>query len=170
MTALSRDELRAALQAHPPLVEGLDPSLQVQPNGIDLRLERVQRLASPGVLGATDAVREPASREEVAPDADGWWDLHAGSYVVTYLEKVNLPLHLIALGRTRSTLLRSGVAIHGAVWDAGYTGRGESLMVVSNPHGYRVQRGARIVQLIFIRLGQPLSHGYGGHYQGENAR
>lgn len=159
-----------ALQADPPLVEGLEPGLQVQPNGIDLRLERVQRLASPGVLGATDAVREPASREDVAADADGWWDLHTGSYVITYAEKVNLPLDLIALGRPRSTLLRSGVAIHGAVWDAGYSGRGESLMVVSNQHGYHVQRGARVLQLVFIRLGQPVAHGYGGHYQGENAR
>ena len=159
-----------ALQADPTLVEGLEPGLQVQPNGIDLRLERVQRLASPGVLGATDAVREPASREDVAADADGWWDLHTGSYVITYVEKVNLPLDLIALGRPRSTLLRSGVAIHGAVWDAGYSGRGESLMVVSNQHGYHVQRGARVLQLVFIRLGQPVAHGYGGHYQGENAR
>ena len=159
-----------ALQADPPLVEGLEPGLQVQPNGIDLRLERVQRLASPGVLGASDAVREPASREDVAADADGWWDLHTGSYVITYVEKVNLPLDLIALGRPRSTLLRSGVAIHGAVWDAGYSGRGESLMVVSNQHGYHVQRGARVLQLVFIRLGQPVAHGYGGHYQGENAR
>ena len=170
MTVLSRDELRAALQADPPLVEGLEPGLQVQPNGIDLRLERVQRLVSPGVLGATDAVREPASREDVAADADGWWDLHPGSYVITYLETVNLPLHLIALGRPRSTLLRSGVAIHGAVWDAGYSGRGEGLLTVSNARGYRVQRGARVLQLVFIRLGQPATLGYRGQYQGENVQ
>src|SRR5467141_100379 len=107
MSVLSREELRAALAADPPLVEGV---------------EIVQRLASPGLLGATDAVREPAAREDVPSDNDGWWELHRGAYVITYREKVNLPHDLMALARPRSTLLRSGVAIHAAVWDAGYSG------------------------------------------------
>jgi len=170
MSVLSREELRAALQADPPLVDGIDPHLQLQPNGIDLRLERVQRLTSPGLLGTAEAVREPAGREEVSADADGWWDLHPGAYVITYAEKVNLPTHLMALGRPRSTLLRSGVAIHAAVWDAGYSGRGEGLLTVSNARGYRIQRGARVLQLVFFRLGEPASEGYRGRYQGENVK
>src|SRR5712691_4654616 len=68
MTVLSREELRAALQAMPPLVEDVDPVLQLQPNGVDLRVERVQRLTSPGLLGAADNVREPAAREDVEAD------------------------------------------------------------------------------------------------------
>src|SRR2546430_8875420 len=91
MSVLSREELRAALAGEPPLVEGLDQPLQLQPNGIDLRVDRVQRLTSPGLLGASDQVREPAAREDVAVDKDGWWDLHRGAYVITYQEKVNLP-------------------------------------------------------------------------------
>lgn len=169
MSVLSREELRAALAADPPLVEGIDPATQLQPNGIDIRVERVQRLTSPALLGAADAVREPAAREDVQADADGWWDLHAGAYVVTYQEKVNLPPDLIALARPRSTLLRSGVAIHAAVWDAGYSGRGEGLLSVLNPRGYRLQRGARVLQLVFFRLGVPAAEGYRGRYHGENA-
>ena len=170
MSALSREDLFAALRADPPLVEGVDPHVQVQPNGIDLRLERVQRFTSPGLLGVAEAVREPAGREDVVPDADGWWDLHPGSYVVTYRERVNLPNDIFALCWPRSSLLRSGVAVHGAVWDAGYAGRGEGLLVVHNPLGYRVQRGARIIQLAFFRLASPAAEGYAGRYQGENAR
>ena len=169
MSVLSREELRAALAADPPLVEGIDPATQLQPNGIDIRVDRVQRLTSPALLGAADAVREPAAREDVKADADGWWDLHAGAYVVTYQEKVNLPPDLIALARPRSTLLRSGVAIHAAVWDAGYSGRGEGLLSVLNPRGYRLQRGARVLQLVFFRLGVPVAEGYRGRYHGENA-
>ena len=123
MTVLSREELRAALAGTPPLIEDADLHLQLQPNGVDLRVERVQRLTSPGLLGAADNVREPAAREDVQADKDGWWDLHRGAYVITYREKVNLPADLMALSRPRSSLLRSGVAIHGAVWDAGYSGR-----------------------------------------------
>src|SRR5438477_2623253 len=118
MSVLSREELRALLAARPPLLENVDLATQLQPNGVDLRLERVQRLVSRGHLGATDAVREPAEREDLAPDAEGWWDLHAGPYVITYREKVNLPNDLMALIRPRSSLLRSGVTLHGAVWDA----------------------------------------------------
>jgi len=168
MTVLSREELRTALQAMPPLVEDVDPVLQLQPNGVDLRVERVQRLTSPGLLGAADAVREPAAREDVEADKDGWWDLHRGAYVITYREKVNLPNDLVALSRPRSSLLRSGVAIHGAVWDAGYSGRGEGLLSVLNTRGYRLQRGARVAQLVFFRLSSP-TEGYRGRYHGENA-
>ena len=169
MTVLSREELRAALAATPPLIEDADLHLQLQPNGVDLRVERVQRLTSPGLLGAADNVREPAAREDVQADKDGWWDLHRGAYVITYREKVNLPTDLMALSRPRSSLLRSGVAIHGAVWDAGYSGRGEGLLAVLNSRGYRLQRGARVAQLVFFRLSAPTAEGYRGKYHGENA-
>ncbi len=167
MAVLSREELRAALNAHPPLVEDADPT-QLQPNGIDLRIERVQRLTSPALFGVSDSVREPAAREDVPADQDGWWDLHPGGYVITYREKVNLPHDLTAFIRPRSSLLRSGVTIHGAVWDAGYSGRGEGLLSVLNHRGYRLQRGARIAQLVFFRLSSATSRGYAGRYQGEN--
>jgi dUTP diphosphatase len=170
MAVLSREELRAALTAVPPLVEDVDIASQLQPNGIDLRLERVQRLTSPALLGASDAIREPAGREDVPADRDGWWDLAFGSYVITYHEKVNLPPHLTAFIHPRSSLLRSGVFLHGAVWDAGYSGRGEGLLAVMDKVGYRVQRGARIAQLVFVRLTAPTRDGYAGRYQGENPK
>ena len=168
MSVLSREGLRAALAADPPLVEDVDIATQLQPNGIDLRVERVQRLTSPALFGASDSVREPAAREDMKADADGWWDLPQGAYVITYREKVNLPHDLTALVRPRSSLLRSGVAIHGAVWDAGYAGRGEGLLSVLNHRGYRVQRGARVAQLVFFRLSSATAEGYAGKYQGEN--
>jgi len=170
MSTLSREELRRLIAATPALVEDVaEPDRQIQPNGIDVRIDRVFKLTSPALLGATDALREPAAREEVQPDRDGWWDLHQGSYVIVVKEKVNLPIDVMALGRPRSTLLRSGVAIHTAVWDAGYNGRSEALLVVLNGRGFRVQRGARVLQLVFIRLEQPAREGYRGKYQGEGA-
>ena len=166
MSVLSREELRAALAVRPPLVEDVDMDLQVQPNGIDIRLDRVAALSTRGVLGV-DA-REPAERSEMPPAADGWWDLAAGAYVIGYLERVNLPNDVMAIARPRSSLLRSGVTIHTAVWDAGYSGRGEGLLHVLNAAGHRLQRGARVIQLVFIRLGTATSAGYGGRYQHED--
>ena len=169
MSTLAREDLRRLLAATPPLLEDLtDVEHQLQPNGVDLRIDRVFKLTSPALLGATDALREPAAREEIPADADGWWDLHQGSYVVMLKERLNLPADLMALGRPRSTLLRSGVSIHTAVWDAGYSGRSEALLTVFNGRGFRVQRGARVLQLVFMRLEQATRDGYRGKYQGEN--
>ena len=80
MSTLSREELRRLIAASPSLVEDVaEPERQLQPNGIDVRIDRVFKLTSPALLGATDALREPAAREEVLPDRDGWWDLHQGA-------------------------------------------------------------------------------------------
>jgi len=57
--------------------------------------------------------------------------------------------------------------VHTAVWDAGYSGRSQSLMVVYHPQGFRLQRNARVVQLVFMTLTQRTA-GYRGTYQGEN--
>jgi dUTP pyrophosphatase len=54
-----------------------------------------------------------------------------------------------------------------AIWDAGYSGRSQSLMVVFNPAGFRVQRNARVSQLVFMELAQK-TDGYRGAYQSEN--
>jgi len=94
-------------------------------------------------------------------------DLVAGIYLITYNEIVHLPKDIMALGRPRSSLLRCGVGVGTAVWDAGYEGRSQSLLIVHNTAGFRVQKNARITQLVFFRLSGE-SEGYRGIYQGEN--
>jgi len=171
---LSRAALLARLAADPPLVSGLaDVDTQVQPHGIDLRLESVWRFTGPGALGrdaagaTSEAVRHLPAREPLAFDAQGALHLPPGAYVVRFQEVVQLPADLMALGRPRSTLLRCGATLHTAVWDAGYRGRSEALLIVANPHGLRLERGARICQLVFFTLDTPVA-GYAGAYQGEN--
>lgn len=169
--ALGRAALLARLVADPPLVSGLaDPAVQVQPHGIDLRLESVARFASAGAIerdapGRPD--RQLPAYEPVPFDASGAVHLPPGAYLVRFTEVVRLPRDLMALARPRSTLLRCGAALHTAVWDAGYTGRSEALLVVSNPHGLRLARGARICQLVFFAL-DAAGPGYAGAYQGEH--
>jgi dUTP pyrophosphatase len=87
--------------------------------------------------------------------------------MITYNEIVHLPKDIMALGRPRSSLLRCGVSVGTAVWDAGYEGRSQSLLVVHHPQGFRVQKNARIIQLVFLTLTGE-SAGYTGVYQGEN--
>ncbi len=174
-----KDDLAGSLLGHsailqllaftPPLVEGaVDVNIQVQPNGIDVTLREVFRCTSSGTVGFSNEQRRLSQTEAIPFGSEHSLTLAPGPYLITFNEVVHLPVGIAALGRTRSSLLRSGVALHTAVWDAGYSGRSQSLMIVYNPAGFTVFRDARIMQLIFFRLTQPVAHGYSGIYQGEN--
>ena len=166
---LHRDAIYEMVQGIPPLVEGyLSLIDQLQPNGIDLTLREVSHLTIPGNMGQGPDQREISDRQVAEFDTDGWLGLSTGPYLITFNEVVNLPLDLMALGRPRSSLLRSGVSVHTAVWDAGYCGRSQALLVVHHPLGYRVQRGARLMQLVFFKLPGEVENGYSGRYLGEN--
>ncbi len=168
MSLLSSQALRSRLATSPPLIEAaLDIETQVQPNGFDLTLRDVSRYTSVGRIDFSNAKRELSGLELLATEADGW-HLAQGSYLVTFNEIVHIPLDLAALGRTRSSLLRCGASLQTAVWDAGYSGRSQSLLVVHNPAGLVLERNARILQLVFYELTAPAVQGYQGRFQGEN--
>ncbi len=167
-TVLSGTEIRRLLKEKPPLVEDLiDLEQQLQPNGIDLTLREVSLLQSAGVIAMDNRQRQVSDLSPLVFDGLGYIDLVAGIYMITFNEIVHLPENITALAAPRSSLLRCGVTIGTAVWDAGYSGRSQSLMVVYNPQGFRLQRNARIVQLVFFKLTQK-TRGYRGTYQGEN--
>ena len=141
---------------------------QLQPNGFDMTVRGVARLATPGAISVEDSGRVLSETEPMGFGPDGWLQLEPGPFLVTFNEVVNLPLNIMALGRPRSSLLRSGVSIHTAVWDAGYSGRSQALLVVYHPDGYRVQRDARLMQLVFLQMETAASRGYQGRFQSEN--
>jgi dUTP pyrophosphatase len=164
--ALTALEIRQLLAGDPPLASGLeDADVQVQPNGLDVRLGSVWLPRQAGRLGRVE--RLIPERGEQPFDARGWLHLPLGAYVVRLCETVHLPPDVMALGFARSSLLRAGCGIFNAVWDAGYHGRSEVLLVIMNPAGLTIERGARIAQLVFFRLAGP-THAYRGVYQGEN--
>ena len=157
------------LEGNPPLVENLcDTQQQVQPNGIDLTLKEIALFNSPGSLGPGSERRTLSNTSPLIFDGIGRIDLLPGCYLVTYNEVINLPKNVMALARPRSSLLRCGVSIHNAVWDAGYSGRSQSLMVVYNAQGFRLYINARIVQMVFFSLSREVAQGYQGMFQGEN--
>jgi len=165
---LSRQEIKRLLKKKPPLVEGyIDLEEQVQPNGVDLTLREVALLQSSGKIAVKDSQRLVSDLAPLVFDGMGFIDLVAGAYIITYNEIVHLPKNIMALAMPRSSLLRCGVTVNTAVWDAGYSGRSQSLMIVYNPQGFRLQRNARIVQLVFLELTQE-TEGYQGVYQREN--
>lgn len=168
--ALSREQLRSLIErGDRPLLSGIvDLESQLQPNGFDLTLREVCRFTSAGTIGMRAEDRELPELESLSFDETGWIRLPAGVYHIVYNEIVDIPTSLMALGRPRSSLGRSGVTIHTSVWDAGYRGRSTSLMAVMNPNGFRVQRDARVMQLVFFGLASATESGYAGRYLNEN--
>ncbi len=165
---LDAASIRRLLAGDRPLLRGMRAlEQQIQPNGVDLTVASLWSLDGAGSIGMDNRDRVLPSLTELTWDRDGWLDLARGPYLARLHEIVELPTDLMALGQARSSLLRSGVAIHNAVWDAGYIGRSEVLLVVCNDHGFRVQRDARILQLVFCRLAAPTTR-YVGRFQGEN--
>jgi dUTP pyrophosphatase len=143
------------------------PSDQVQPNGIDLSLDLVWRILGTAKLGVSNSDRRLPDREPIPFDERGWLTLEQGAYGIRFCESVVLPPDCGGLAFPRSSLLRMGAHIPTAVWDAGYGGRGESLLIVTNKDGVRLQRGARVAQLVVFGLTGHTT-GYAGRYQAEN--
>ncbi len=165
---LSKLEIQRLLDNQPPLIEGyINLEEQAQPNGFDLTLREIALLQSSGRIAASNDQRLVSNLAPLVFDGLGFVDLLPGAYIITVNEIVHLPKNIMALARPRSSLLRCGVTVDTAVWDAGYSGRSQSLMVVYNSQGFRLQRNARVMQLIFLRLSQE-TDGYEGAYQGEN--
>ena len=166
---LTREDILELIKGHPPLVaEAVNLEEQLQPNGIDLTVREISCFASRGNLTETNEGRVLSKLTSLVFDSHNGVDLKPGAYLVTFNEVVNLPPDIMALARPRSSLNRCGVSIHSAVWDAGYSGRSQSLLVVYNTHGFRLHKHARIMQLVFFRMSHDVWQGYKGKFQNEN--
>jgi len=168
MSVLTSKLILEHINKTPPLISGfLDLDLQLQTNGFDLSLRSVSKLVSFGRLSMDNKNRVISSQITLQFEENGMIHLEHGCYSIVFNEIVNLPKNIMAIGMPRSSLLRCGSTIHTAVWDAGYCGRSESLLVVNNPLGQVLEKDARVLQLVFSFLTSQ-SEGYSGIYQGEN--
>ena len=158
------------LESTQPLVEGfLDLNQQLQSNGFDLSVREVAIPRTAGIIAEGNDKRKVSELAPLTFDKTNQIHLAPGPYIITFNEIVHLPADIMALGRTRSSLLRCGVVVNTAVWDAGYSGRSQSLLVVHNPLGFTLEKNARVMQLVFFRLTGETEK-YNGIYQGENIK
>lgn len=164
-----KEELLKYLQNDPPLVQSMiDSRIQVQVNGIELTLRQVERITEAGSIDFTNQERKVSRATKLEFDANGWIHLSKGYYKVLFNEIVNISKDIVALARPRSTLLRNGVTVETALWDSGYSGRSESLLIVLNTKGCNFKKNARLIQLVFFKLSKPVEKGYAGQYSKEN--
>jgi dUTP pyrophosphatase len=169
-TILSKKDILVLIHQTPPLVKDfIKLEDQLQPNGFDLTIRDIASIQSQGKIGVNNTLRALSDLNPISFKAEEFLFLALGSYLITYNEIIHLPRKVMALGAPRSSLLRCGVTVHMAVWDAGYSGRSQSLLTVFNPMGFQIQKNSRVAQLVFMELADE-TEAYNGAYQGENIK
>jgi len=149
---------------------------QIQPNGVDLRIDEILAVRGTSIISDDDytkALRKEASRKNVDVmeektqeiiNSDEIYLLSPDSgYVVVYNEIIEIPDSCIGFVFPRSRLLRNGCHLNTAVWDSGYKGRGEGALMVNK--SLYIEADMRIGQIVFAEaesFGQ-----YQGHAQHE---
>lgn len=149
------------------LVRDTIAASQFQPAGVDVSLKEAYTYKNAGKIDFDNKERKISDVEPV-PFVNEEIMLAPGAYKVIFNEYVHIPQDAAAFCYPRSSLLRSGITLECAVWDPGYEGRSEALLIVSNPHGAIFKRNAKIGQLVFVKLSEKTAHTYEGVYKGEN--
>ncbi|MBN1169675.1 deoxyuridine 5'-triphosphate nucleotidohydrolase [Candidatus Micrarchaeota archaeon] len=142
-------------------------SSQYQPCGVDITLKEVYRFKNAGVIDFDNRERK-ISDVEPLPFENEKVTLNPGAYKVIFNEYVRIPKDVGGLCMPRSSLLRCGVTLECAVWDPGYEGRSEALLLVKNEHGITFKKNAKIGQMVFMKLLESANTSYSGRYNGEN--
>jgi len=167
---LNKKEIKQRIEEKNLLEKYIDLETQLTPNGFDLTVGALFKFNGPGKADFSNKERVlPETEELIATkekdeDPCGWWKLEKGVYKVRTNEIVNLPVDLVALSFSRSTFLRMGAYTQHGVWDAGFCGRGEFVLVVDNFYGIHLKQNARIAQLVFFPVSE--TEGYQGCYNG----
>ena len=172
--------------------------VQAQPCGVDLTLKRIKTWTSPGCVDFDNSMRLNASTMEVpfisqheqAPNLPAQFRLalsnhpamlkkyvhgrqesvmlKPGAYLVEFNETVDTPLSVMGQIFVRSSLFRSGALLSAGVMDSGYKGAVGAMLQVVNPHGLLLFRDARLAQMVFHEMSEPVE-GYSGVYQGSGS-
>ena len=167
---LNREEILSLIKKKK-LVEGyINLETQVTPNGFDLTVESVYEFRQAGALDFSNKERIVPESKGILPkkikpqEKFGWWLLKKGAYKIKTNETVNLPNDLIGIAFARTSLLRMGAFTQHGVWDAGFKGRGEFVLVVENLKGIKIKQNARVAQLVFTKINET-AQGYQGIYK-----
>jgi dUTP pyrophosphatase len=167
---LNKDQIHKLIKEKGLIEDYLDLDTQLTPNGFDLTAGCVFEFDTSGAIDFSNKERKIPEAREIAPqkenlqDKFGWWSLKKGVYKIKTNEAVNLPLDLVALAFSRTSLLRMGAFTQHGIWDAGFRGKSEFILVVDNPHGIKLKQNARVAQLVFLKINE-VTQGYKGIYQ-----
>lgn len=163
MTTLTKSEILGLIQKEDMITGYGNLEEQLQPNGIDLRLDTVSRYNNCGELYHND--KHLPELTELKSTASDYY-LPQGGYSFSIMETIKLPINVCAMTIQRSSVMRCGCITNIGFWDSGYNGKGFSQLIVNNPNGFWIRKGTRIIQMVFFK--NEGTEEYHGQYQYEN--
>lgn len=121
----------------------------IQPNAVDLRLEKVFRILFQD-FEISNEHKKHRGTLEVYPDEEGYFTLMPGSYEIVMENIIKVAEGEAGWVITRSTLNRNGVFITSGLYDSGYHGvmAGALHVMVSTA---RIKKGTRIGQFLLFK-------------------
>jgi len=158
-TILSGHEISLLIQK----VNPADSGEQRQPAGFDVSVSKI--LSYPKTQFTLGVAKGENSALEDLPLLGNYYELREGAYFVELNEITTIPKDAIGILLPRSTLLRNGLDVRTALFDPGYSGQPKVMLVCHRPA--RVERYARIGQLVIIKSDREFGSSYSGSYQGE---
>lgn len=132
----------------------------VQPNAIDLRLDKIYRILN-NVFEITNDSKKHRGTEELLPDGEGFFTLHPGSYEIVMENIIHVGEGEAGWVITRSTLNRNGCFITSGLYDSGYHGVMAGVLHVSCGMA-RIKKGTRVGQ--YLSFDAEALHSYDGDY------
>lgn len=165
---LNKKQLKQLIEEEGLIQDFIHLETQLQPSGFDVTAAEIHRFKEEGKLDFSNSEREIPEAEKIRPEKEdegddyGWWKLEPGAYKVVMNEKVDIPEDMIGVAHPRSSVLRMGCTIGNALWEPGYTGMGEFVLIVQNPEGVEIKENARLNQLTFEEIDE--TEGYSGVY------
>ncbi|MEM5815132.1 MAG: deoxyuridine 5'-triphosphate nucleotidohydrolase [Candidatus Aenigmatarchaeota archaeon] len=163
---LSDKEIEERIKEQKLVENFIDLEIQLQPASFDLTLDEVYLLEGEPQIDFYNKERRLPNYKKIETQND-FYTLKTGIYLINFNEIVNIPKDLIGLLRPRSSLIRSGASIFSSLWDPGYSGKSNCLLVVFNENGIKLKKNARIAQMIFLKLSKIPKRLYSGIYQNE---
>jgi deoxycytidine triphosphate deaminase len=129
-------------------ITGIHPE-DVQPNAIDLRIDRVFALSS-GEFVINNEEKTHRNTREILPTSLGWFTLQVGYYQIIMENTITIGPDEAGFVIPRSTLVRNGLSIITGLYDSGYSGMMQSGLNVEGGTA-RIQRGTRIAQFLLFK-------------------
>ena len=126
---------------------------QLSNYGVDLTVEAVFKLTSPGALDFGGSEEEVADRSELAPELEnpdddyGWWKLPSGTYLIRYNERYAPKVRGVAHVTPHPRLMQAGA--HHPSFEPDSEGTLETLLMVGD-NGIHLKENCRVSKITVV--------------------
>lgn len=141
----------------------------VQMHALDIRIDKLYRITS-GFFVPEQGKTSQSRKEEIIPTVEPVMPpreifcLAPGVYSFEAVQSVEMAEGEAGWLVPRSSLTRNGVDVRSALYDAGYKGGVNGIIIVHGHHGCSIEKGARIAQFVIVKA--ETAKLYDGQYQG----